>query len=529
MNNKQLYNILCYYLKNTGAFFNKLKLRQLITSHPDRNSLYAMTDTLDALHIDNVALRTDLKGLMANGFPAIVFVAEKGERRFCVVENINENQVYCYDDEKGKTVEPLDEFVNKWTGVVLYVAQGEIQAELARKKTVPETRLLQWRTVLSIVTGAVCITIWGASVVWSPVLICLFALFVMGLIISVLLAMHEFGESNSLLHKVCHLNRLTNCNDVLQSSASKLFGWLSMSDIGLCFFVGGILSLIFAGVTQQLDTVIAWLLVLTLCSFPYTLFSLSYQSLKVKKVCPLCLGVIGVLWVIIALAIFSWKGLVFSPISLLAVFSLLTGFALPIMVWAHVKPIWKENIRIRNYEYNYLRLKRMPAVIRALLSTEPINMMAFRPDEINLGKTDASIHITAVISSSCKPCANAWSELNQWIQAYPNKLWVTVRFTGYDSKQTDTELIDALTGIYLQSGSNAFCEALSSWYKSGDFQKWKAKYCRDSPITPQPLSLKTAKWQQEVFISAAPTIFVGDRIFRNELRDLEYLLKELQI
>jgi len=526
--NKQLYKILSYYLGKAGIFFEKSKLKQLITSHPHHNSLYAMVDTLDELNIENVALRVDIKGLAANGFPVIVFL-EKAEKKFVVVDNIIDGQVHYYNAETGYVIESLDKFEEKWSGVALYAAQNEIQAELERKKTSSKNSL-QWRNFLTVAIMVSCAGIWSFSIDWSYTLFFLLSLCVIGLAVSILLAMHEFGETNRLLHKVCHLNRITNCNEVLQSSAAKLFGWLSMSDIGLCYFIGSIVSLMIAGVTQHLETVISWLLVISLCSFPYTLFSLSYQIFKVKKICPLCLAVIGVLWAEIGLAVFCWEGLTFIPLSLVPVFSLITGFALPIIIWSYVKPLWKEYNRIRTYEYNYVRLKRMPAVIRAMISTEPTYSMDYIPEEIHLGTVDAPIHLTVVMSLFCKPCSNTWNILNRWLSTYPGLLQLTMRFSGYNSNHTtNTELIDALIGIYTQSGNDAFCKALTDWNECRDSQQWKEKYFSNKPISPNPLALKIAQWQHTISISAVPTVFVGDRIFRYALNDLEYLLKELEL
>jgi hypothetical protein len=70
--NKDLYVILCYYLKKTGTSFDKNRLKQLLYSHPEHNSLYAMVDVLDELRLENIALRTDMHGLLANGFPVMV-------------------------------------------------------------------------------------------------------------------------------------------------------------------------------------------------------------------------------------------------------------------------------------------------------------------------------------------------------------------------------------------------------------------------------------------------------------------------
>ena len=500
----------------------------MIASHPDRDSMYAMADALNKLNIENTAMRVNMDGLRNNEFPVIVYTTKGGVQKFIAVENIIEDQVHYYDAESGHAVESINEFADKWTGIALYAAQDEIQAELERKNTAQEKRLLQWRTLFAVMAGVTSVATWAFSVAWSSTVVCLLALCVSGLALSILLTMHEFGESNRLLHKVCHLNRLTNCNAVLQSSAAKLFGWLSMADIGLCYFAGSMLTLILSGVSQNPGGAVPWLLALALCAFPYTIFSLWYQTFKVKLFCPLCLGVISVLWTETALAVFSWKNLTFVPLSPVTVFSLLAGFALPVIVWAYVKPLWKEYNRVRNYEYKYLRLKSAPGVIRAMMMQEPVRDMGFTADEINLGITDAPLHLTIVVSMHCKPCIDAWHLLNKWLATYHGYLQATIRFHEYNLQGSEiSELIDGLTGIYLHSGNAAFCDALTDWYNTKAFQAWKAKYYQETPITPHQSSIKIAQWVQANSIAHVPTLFVDNRLFPFELTDLEYLLKEL--
>jgi len=524
---KQLYTIFCYYFKDIGIVFDKTKLKHLLASHPDNNSIYAMIDAMDELHIENTVLRLNMESLMGNGFPTVVHLKKNGGA-FIVVEDIIDDKVHYYNAKKQRTCTSLEEFVAEWSNIALYAAQDEVQWELEREKTSLKRNLLCWRAPLAVIAGLMCVMAWTVSITWSTALICLFSLCVLGIAVSILLTMHEFGESNRLLHKVCHLNRRTNCNAVLQSTASKLFGWLSLSDIGLCYFAGNLFSLILAGVAQQTNTVISWLLALALCTFPYTVFSLWYQKIKVKKWCPLCLGVIGVLWAEIALAIYYLSGLTFAPIWPVTVFSLFSGFALPAIAWAYVKPLWKEYIRIRNYEYLYLRLKRTPEVIRAMLAKEPACDMEFSQDEIHLGKDNASIHISIILSFDCRPCTDAWKVLIRWLKTYPDSLRITIRFFGYNLLGTVIEeLIDALTEINIKFGNGVLCNALSDWYEYKDIQKWKAKYLTDVPVLPQLSSTKNAKWLRANFITSTPTIFIDNRKFPFTLDDVEYLLKDV--
>ena len=154
--------------------------------------------------------------------------------------------------------------------------------------------------------------------------------------------------------------------------------------------------------------------------------------------------------------------------------------------------------------------------------------MELMPDEIHLGAVDAHIHITAVMSLHCMPCTNAWKTFSRWLTTYAGLFRLTLRFHNSHSQHVEmTELIDALTDIYMKSGNNVFCAALTNWYENKDLEQWKATYCTAIPITPHPTTEKIAQWVQANSISAVPAVFVGDRIFPLELSDLEYLMKEL--
>ena len=242
----------------------------------------------------------------------------------------------------------------------------------------------------------------------------------------------------------------------------------------------------------------------------------------------MCLGVIGVLWSETALAFYFWSDLTFFPLLPVTVFVLFAGFSLPVFIWAYLKPLWQENIRVRDIEYRYLRLKRTPEVIYALLAREQDRNMEFSSDEINLGNDNAQLHITMVMGLHCRPCADEWRIANRWLSLYKDSFRLTVRFFGYNlTGQADQELIDTFTCIYMQSGKEAVRSAITDWYAKMDREKWKEKYLAHISVQPQSSSSKNAAWERTQLINATPTIFIGNRSFHYHLNDLEYLLKEM--
>ena len=57
-----------------------------------------------------------------------------------------------------------------------------------------------------------------------------------GIVLSVLLILHEFEVHLAFTDKLCHLNKATNCNTVLHDKASKVFGWFGWADAGFVYF-----------------------------------------------------------------------------------------------------------------------------------------------------------------------------------------------------------------------------------------------------------------------------------------------------
>ena len=65
-----------------------------------------------------------------------------------------------------------------------------------------------------------------------------------GVIVTSLLLWYEIDSNNPLLHKVCTGIVKGNCDAILSGKQSKLFSWLSWSEIGFFYFAGGLLTLL---------------------------------------------------------------------------------------------------------------------------------------------------------------------------------------------------------------------------------------------------------------------------------------------
>jgi uncharacterized membrane protein len=151
-----------------------------------------------------------------------------------------------------------------------------------------------------------------------------------GLVTSTTLVLGELGHP--FFKKICIKGEKIDCYAVMESPAAKIMGLIPMADLGVLYFFGGITVIVFSVNNPLFFKQIFLLAILNLLTLPYTLFSVSYQALAVKKWCQLCLVVQFTFW----LEFFQFYKFLKAgvPAFSLEDFFLFTwGFGLPLLVW----------------------------------------------------------------------------------------------------------------------------------------------------------------------------------------------------
>jgi len=82
----------------------------------------------------------------------------------------------------------------------------------------------------------------------------------------------------------------SDCNNVLESDAAKLWGVFGWSEIGLGYFTANVLLILYLPFT------IYYLAIIHIFTLPYSFWSVWYQKVKARQWCPLCLIVQVLLW-----------------------------------------------------------------------------------------------------------------------------------------------------------------------------------------------------------------------------------------
>lgn len=122
----------------------------------------------------------------------------------------------------------------------------------------------------------------------STVLLTLFNL--AGIYITYLLVQKSLKIHNPAADKVCRVLQEGGCDSVLETEASKLFGFFGWSEVGFTYFSVSLLAL------SVFPQSIAYLALFNACCLPYTLWSIWYQHFRAHAWCTLCVSVQCTLW-----------------------------------------------------------------------------------------------------------------------------------------------------------------------------------------------------------------------------------------
>jgi uncharacterized membrane protein len=163
-----------------------------------------------------------------------------------------------------------------------------------------------------------------------------------GFAASLLLVLGELGHK--IFDRICIKSEKLDCFAVMHSPAAKFLGRIPMADLGVIYFIGGIILIAFSVANPYFFHQIFLLAILNLLTLPYTIFSVLYQAFVVKKWCYLCLVVQLIFW----LEFSQFYKFLFAGVPRFHIedfFPFVWSFALPALVWILFRPFLKKAIQ----------------------------------------------------------------------------------------------------------------------------------------------------------------------------------------
>lgn len=520
-------------LKLYGVRVNESTVNDTLQNHPAWPSLLAVSDALTAWKVPNAAGKANPEDLDSIPTPFMAVINDRISQQ-AIVSQIRENEVDIYKNE-FKRIEsiPKEEFLKIWKGIYLIGEPDETSGEHGYNLNYRK-QLLQIISPLVVGVLMICLGFVylrtnyesGIPAMNSSAIYLQYIIYITGLIISSLLVWYEIDKSNPLLKKICSGLVKTNCDAVLNSKQSKIFNIVSWGEIGLFYYSGSLLTMLFAPPGLYTFQILSWLPLLAL---PYTLFSIYYQWKIVKEWCTLCLSIQALLILNAINVLFSGAVLYPLLLTLFAGIILSALFIITPLFWYTLKPLAYKLQQSINTNREYNRLKFNTEIFETLLQKQIMITESIDDLGISLGSPVAPNTIVKVCNPYCGPCAKAHPLIEELIEQNKNIKAKIIFTTKNDETQPAYYPTRHLMAIAKKGNENLTKQALDDWYLADakDYTQFSNKYPMNGELEKQGSKLESMEeWCIKMEISHTPTIFVNGYQLPDaySVEDLKYFL-----
>ncbi|ESU29694.1 hypothetical protein FLJC2902T_01670 [Flavobacterium limnosediminis JC2902] len=504
-------NVVKKYLEKSQYANQTADFEDLFLSHPNYPSVFAITDSLNMLSVENIAIKIPKEQFveLPDFFLAIF-------RRDLVLVSKNENSISIETEAGKKEKLTFDEFLTDWDEIIIAVEPNN--AIIAKNETASVKWMLYSLPIIAIIIMSLLYNNYNLNT------IVLLLTSLTGLFISVFIVREELGLKNEIVSKFCNANSNTSCSSVINSGKSAITKWMHFSDLPLLFFSISTLSLLL----QPKDS---GLIVGLLCllSIPVILYSFWLQKFSLKKWCVLCLAVSFV--VILQAFLFGFANETVSDILSVNFYGFLFSFLLCTFVWLFGKPILQGKIKAEKDVLDLKKLKRNYSVFNSLTKEIPVLSGFDQLEGLSFGNKEADAQLTIIISPSCGHCHKAFEEAFEMVSKFPKKMFLNVLFNiNPDNEKNPYRIVaESLLAIDKLIPEKTE-EAIIDWHiKKMELETWKKKWIVefiDMKTTHQ--LYQQYDWCLENGFNYTPVKIINNKQFPNEyeISDLKYFLND---
>ena len=512
-------------LLNVNVSVNSI--REIIR-HPEYPSISSISNYLSNWRINNITINSTLTQLKEIPYPAIAHL-HRNNGHFVILKKLEQNQLTYIDPELGEKVESLYEFEKKWSGVVLLVEANKNSGEENYKA---KRKIEVFERVCRYVVWTLIVTIPLTTFLYLPTnLFPLFFLKIVGSTFCIALLQKQFGIGNSSINAFCKMGTKTDCDAVIHSPASRLFGLVHLSELGAWYFIGGLLTIMVSSLTAfNLSALLSF----SFAVLPFSFYTIHYQWRVIKKWCPLCLAVMAVFGLE---CLVSYFGVLDFQISWVAVYTMFIAFVLPLIFWITVRKRFMESFNLPALEKNLNRFIKSEQVFQSLLLNQQVTETGNFEIETILGKVKAPIVITMVTNPTCGPCGRTHKILESFLELFENEVSIKYRFmvNPNDNLSASHQVINHLISLQLTDQESEFQSAMSNWFsRTGekDLKKWKNDYplkTMTDDATVHEIINQHYQWCKKSGITATPTVFINGKLMPEEfsIQDLKFQIRKM--
>ncbi|MCL9807587.1 hypothetical protein NAT51_18840 [Flavobacterium amniphilum] len=485
----------------------------LFSSHPNYPSLFAITDSLNMLNIDNVAIKIPKEQFVE--LPEIFLTLYKNE----MVLLFKGQELVILEDEKGKKTKLIfNEFLLDWDQVIIAIEPNS-------EKQLPILNKYKWLSYVLPVFVLILSSVYlNENTVNSFFLLATSAV---GLIISVFILQEKFDIKTVLVSKFCNLKPEASCDSVIKSDQGHITNWLGFTDLPLMFFGINFFTLLMHPI-ESLGIISG----LSLLAIPFLVYSVWIQEAKIKKWCLLCLVVSGIIFL-------QGLSLLFYPISrVVADLSVglpayLFSTVLIFSGWMLLKPVLEKEIEATKEVNKLKRFKRNFKVFQSLTKEVKSEIALHKLKGIEFGSPNFSTNIILFLSPTCGHCHKAFEDAYTLFRRYPESVYINVLFNVNPENEQNPfrRIVEKLLMINLIDNMKGQ-EALIDWHMNKiGLEKWEEKWNvsgRDMLVNNEIYN--QYNWCMENELNYTPVKIVNSKFFPNEyeISDLQFFMNDFE-
>lgn len=493
-------NIIDTMLNILNVDHTKSYTEKVYNEHPHKYDMYGLYDLLHSYGVNALGIKISNKDHSNLSFPCILHV----NNRFVVATGITDGEISYFWN--GKKLEmPLKDFESIWTGNAI-VVDGDSEAaepDIKHHKTTFLIQRIESVAFTVVVALSFVMTIHHNDKSIGAIGFTLLFFDGIGLLVTTLLMEKLLHKEDSYGDKVCSMFHQKDCNGVLESAKSSIFG-ISWSEIGFSYFLSHMF--VIAAFPWTIST-LSLLDVLIIC---YPIWSIYYQWKVAKQWCILCVSVQCILAAECLLGIVCLMHYeVIIELSGLCLFGM-AFYALLFIIHKYVEGCKSKEENTSNLQ-KLKALKANQEVFHTLLTQEKYTEGTNEVSSIVFGNPNAHIKVTILTNPHCEPCARMHKRIERLLENKKNKVCVQYIFSAFNESLENSNRF--LIAVYQQLGAKDAWNIYTDWYSHGkyhvnDFMKQFQDIRMDIPSVFKE-SDRHLRWRKKSGYMATPTILVN--------------------
>lgn len=508
-------------LKIPVSFF---QIKDSIVSNPTYPSLLAFVDGFKSVGAKAGAFEIEAKNLSLITFPVM---CQTNDGEFYLVTG-QDGEYINYINANGSSAKTLlSYFLSKWNNRVIYV-----ESSFQKKQSPARNKLF---SLLFITAALFCLCCAAFNILseFTIYYVSYVILKLFGVIFCTLILFYE--EMSFITKRFCNGFKNGNCDAVLNSNGSKLFGIIPLSHVGF-FYFSFTTSLLLFDKSPQLLHIVSLFSLVSILFIPYSIY---YQKKIVKQWCALCLCVLIVLllefcFVFLFLKETNWFTLdnrIFNlEILKILQFFIFNAFAL----WLITKAL-NEYKKIKQRKQKYSALKYNDKVFYSLLkSNDQIDMKDISKLGIFLGNNNSENLLLMICSPFCNPCAVAHGKVAALLNQNLDIKVQIIFYVSDDIAISSTKAAAILFNMCEGAEESSIKNILAKWYHGNAESKeniLKQNFCEEDLLKTMNTLSSMRNWCKKASVQYTPTFFFNGHEYPKEyeIDELKHFIEDLDI